>query len=66
MHAHRRRAAVVTTPGADRDRILVAELVGLVNDAEHYGWASLEERLAYLDRRAKLRHHVVDATGDDS
>ncbi|MGH4008964.1 MAG: hypothetical protein ACRDTH_12550 [Pseudonocardiaceae bacterium] len=56
----------MTAPGADGDRMLVAELVGLVDEAEHYGWASLEERLAYLDRRRKLRHHVVDAAGEDS
>lgn len=53
----------MTAPGADGDWMLVVELVGLLNDAEHYDRASLDERLAYLDRRAKLLHHVVDARG---
>ncbi|MBX4178401.1 hypothetical protein [Streptomyces geysiriensis] len=52
--------------GGCRDRMLVAELVGLLNDAEHYARATSDERLAYLDRRAKLLHRLVDATGDES
>ncbi|MER6599729.1 hypothetical protein ACWDBC_08350 [Streptomyces parvus] len=52
--------------GGPQDRMLVAELVGLLNDAEHYVLGTPDERLAYLDRRAKLLHRLVDATGDES
>ncbi|MFI5825565.1 hypothetical protein ACIA8I_41975 [Streptomyces rishiriensis] len=48
-------------PGTDR--LLVAELVGLLNDAEHYGdpCSTPDSRLDYLDRRAALLHRLVDA-----
>ncbi|SFO12565.1 hypothetical protein SAMN04487980_106911 [Streptomyces sp. cf124] len=59
---HDRRSAA----GQASDRILVAEMVGLLNDAEHYAWGTEDERLAYLERRAKLLHRLVDATGDES
>ncbi|GAA3311829.1 hypothetical protein [Streptomyces cinereospinus] len=52
--------------GQASDRMLVAEMVGLLNDAEPYAWGTEDERLAYLERRAKLLHRLVDATGDES
>lgn len=53
-------------PGTDR--LLVAELVGLLNDAEHYNSrrSTTDSRLDYLDRRAALLHRLVDAVGDES
>ncbi|MEU2098715.1 hypothetical protein ACFWGE_21470 [Streptomyces bacillaris] len=53
-------------PGTDR--MLVAELVGLLNDAEHYSdpGSTSDSRLDYLDRRAALLHRLVDAVGDES
>ncbi|OIK28313.1 hypothetical protein [Streptomyces malaysiense] len=53
-------------PGTDR--LLVAELVGLLNDAEHYDGpgSTPDSRLAYVDRRAALLHRLVDALGDES
>ncbi|AZS74869.1 hypothetical protein DDE74_31590 [Streptomyces lydicus] len=55
-----------TEPGTDR--LLVAELVGLLNDAEHYSspGSTSDSRLAYLDRRAALLHRLVDALSDES
>lgn len=55
-----------TAPGTDR--MLVAELVGLLNDAEHYSGpgSTPDSRLDYLERRAALLHRLVDATGDES
>ncbi|MEV4182670.1 hypothetical protein AB0J28_14655 [Streptosporangium canum] len=44
----------------------MAELVSLLNDAEHYARATLDKRLAYLERRAELLHWIVDVTGDES
>ncbi|MFF2262121.1 hypothetical protein [Streptomyces albidoflavus] len=48
--------------------MLVAELVGLMNDAEHYSGpgSTSDGRLGYLERRAALLHRLVDATGDES
>lgn len=54
------------TEGQAADRFLVAEMVGLLNDAEHYVWGTSDQRLAYLERWAKLLHRLVDATGDES
>ncbi|MFE4056709.1 hypothetical protein ACFXP3_10495 [Streptomyces sp. NPDC059096] len=53
-------------PGTDR--MLVAELVGLLNDAEHYSGPGFtpDGRLDYLERRAVLLHRLVDAVGDES
>ncbi|MEV0494447.1 hypothetical protein [Streptomyces atratus] len=53
-------------PGTDR--LLVAELVGLLNDAEHYDGpgSTPDSRLAYVDCRAALLHRLVDALGDES
>ncbi|CAM5385135.1 hypothetical protein [Streptomyces viridochromogenes] len=53
-------------PGTDR--LLVAELVGLLNDTEHYNGpgSTLDSRLDSLDRRAALLHRLVDALGDES
>ncbi|MFF2426913.1 hypothetical protein [Streptomyces mirabilis] len=53
-------------PGTDR--LLVAELVGLVNDAEHYNGpgSTPDSRLDHLDRRAALLHRLVDGVGDES
>ncbi|MDG9709642.1 hypothetical protein [Streptomyces sp. DH10] len=50
------------------DRLLVAELVGVLNDAEHYvgPGSGVDSRLAYLDRRAALLHRIVDALGDEA
>ncbi|MFF8322919.1 hypothetical protein ACF06V_37925 [Streptomyces bobili] len=48
------------------DRMLVAELVVLLNDVEHYVVGTPDERLAYLERRAKLLHRLVDAIGAES
>ncbi|GHA51660.1 hypothetical protein GCM10010345_65260 [Streptomyces canarius] len=62
-------AAVVTAPGAAgqaAERCLLAEMVGLLNDAEHYAWGTSDQHLAYLERRAKLLHRLVDVTGDES
>lgn len=59
----------MTTGGAAEqaaDRMLVAEMVGLLGDAEHYAWGTGDQRLAYLERRAKLLHRLVDVTGDES
>ncbi|MDX3245401.1 hypothetical protein [Streptomyces sp. ME18-1-4] len=44
----------------------LAALVGLLGDAEHYAWGTSDQRLAYPERRAKLLHRLVDATGDES
>lgn len=48
--------------------MLVAEMVGLLNDAEHYSGpgSTPDSRLDYLERRAALLHRLVDATGDES
>ncbi|GAB1339798.1 hypothetical protein ACE1SV_63880 [Streptomyces sp. E-15] len=54
-------------PGTDR--LLVAELVGLLGDAEHYNsrlGSTIDRRLDYLERRAALLHRLVDAIGDES
>lgn len=53
-------------PGTDR--LLVAELVGLLGDAEHYNapGSTPDSRLDYLERRAALLHRLVDAVGDES
>ncbi|GHD52371.1 hypothetical protein [Streptomyces galbus] len=40
-------------------------MVGLLNDAEHYVWGTSDQQLAYLERRAKLLHRLVDVTGDE-
>jgi len=59
----------MTAPDAEEqaaDRFLVAEIVGLLNDAEYYPWGTSDQRLAYLERRAKLLHRLVDVTGDES
>lgn len=58
----------MTTVEPGTDRLLVAELVGLLNDAEHYTGpgSSPGSRLDYLDRRAALLHRLVDALGDES
>jgi hypothetical protein len=58
----------VTTPEPTTDRLLVAELVGLLNDAEHYSGPGFSpaSRLDYLERRAALLHRLVDALGDES
>ncbi|GAA2769601.1 hypothetical protein GCM10020219_041070 [Nonomuraea dietziae] len=37
----------------------------LLNDAEHYARASLDQRLAYLERRAQVLHWLVDALGEE-
>lgn len=43
------------------DTILIAELIGLLNAAEHYLTAGDDARLHYLDKRASLLHRLVDA-----
>ncbi|CAK7286445.1 hypothetical protein [Streptomyces misionensis] len=49
------------------DRLLVAELVGLLNEAGHYSGpgSTPDSRLNYLERRAAL-HRLVDAVDDES
>lgn len=51
-------------PGTDT--LLIAEVVGLLNSAEHYLTAGADARLHYLDKRAALLHRLVDATGYES
>lgn len=48
--------------------MLVAQVVGLLNDAELYTDPSfdVDRQLAYLDRRAALLHRLVDALGDET
>ncbi|CAL9674430.1 hypothetical protein SUDANB105_07768 [Streptomyces sp. enrichment culture] len=48
------------------DTLLVAEVVGLLNDPENYAVADVDRRLGYLERRASLLHRLVDATGDEA
>ncbi|MFD5191031.1 hypothetical protein ACFWMU_23245 [Streptomyces sp. NPDC058357] len=58
----------MTAGGPATDRLLIAELVGLLNDAEHYNSrrSTTDNRLDYLERRAALLHRLVDAVGDES
>ncbi|MFF3730856.1 hypothetical protein ACFYXM_11170 [Streptomyces sp. NPDC002476] len=58
----------MTTAEPGTDRLLVAELVGLLSDAEHYNSrrSTTDSRLDYLERRAALLHRLVDAVGDES
>lgn len=58
----------MTAAEPQADRLLVADLVGLLNDAEHYTGpsSSTDSRLDYLERRAALLHRLVDAVGDES
>ncbi|MFC9951762.1 hypothetical protein ACFVIN_14880 [Streptomyces prasinus] len=53
-------------PGAET--LLVAELVGLLDDAEQYSdpGTGIDSRLTYLDRRAGLLHRLVGALGDEA
>ncbi|MEV5203177.1 hypothetical protein [Streptomyces sp. NPDC053720] len=53
-------------PGTDR--LLVADLVGLLGRAEDYNGPGSRpgSRLDYLERRAALLHRLVDAVGDES
>ncbi|WP_461296396.1 hypothetical protein [Streptomyces harbinensis] len=46
--------------------MLVIELIGLLNAAEHYPTANEKARVAYLDKRAQLLHRLIDATGAES
>ncbi|MEU1076476.1 MULTISPECIES: hypothetical protein [unclassified Streptomyces] len=52
--------------GHPADALLVAELVGLLGDAENYIALSTDERLRYLERRAESLHRLVDALGDEA
>lgn len=52
------------SPGTDT--LLIVEVVGLLNSAEHYLTAGADARLHYLDKRAALLHRLVDATGYES
>lgn len=45
--------------------VLVAEVVGLLNEAECYIVAPEDEQLEYLYRRAALLHRLVDVLGDE-
>ncbi|MCQ9132854.1 hypothetical protein [Streptomyces hilarionis] len=58
----------MTAVEAATDRLLIAELVGVLNDAEHYNSrrSTTDSRLDYLERRAALLHRLVDAVGDES
>ncbi|WP_329449323.1 glycerol-3-phosphate dehydrogenase/oxidase (plasmid) [Streptomyces sp. NBC_01426] len=58
----------MTAVEPETDRLLVAELVGLLNDAEHYNSrkSTTDSRLDYLERRTALLHRLVDAVGDES
>ena len=51
--------------GGGVDPTLIAEVVGALGDAEAYGFVSVDEQLAYLDRRARLLHWLVDVLGDE-
>lgn len=55
----------MTAAGRGVDPALVAEVVGTLGDAETMGFVSVEEKLAYLDRRARLLHRLVDVLGDE-
>ena len=55
----------MTAAGRGVDPALVAEVVGTLGDAETMGFVSVEEELAYLDRRARLLHRLVDVLGDE-
>ncbi|WEH43999.1 hypothetical protein [Streptomyces sp. AM 2-1-1] len=58
----------MTIAGPGTDRLLVADLVGLLGDAEHYSGpgSTPGSRLDYLERRAALLHRLVDVVGDES
>ncbi|WP_032789713.1 hypothetical protein OG582_39340 (plasmid) [Streptomyces anulatus] len=58
----------MTAVEPETDRLLVADLVGLLSDVEHYSGpgSTPDSRLDYLDRRAALLHRLVDAVGDES
>lgn len=58
----------MSTAEPGTDRLLVAELVGLLNEAEHSDGpgSTPDSRLDYLNRRAALLHRLVDAPGDES
>lgn len=58
----------MTTTGPGTDRLLVADLVGLLGRAEDYNGpgSTPGSRLDYLERRAALLHRLVDAVGDES
>ncbi|MYR39685.1 hypothetical protein GTX14_31610 [Streptomyces sp. SID4944] len=58
----------MTAVEPETDRLLVAELVGLLNDAEHYNGpgSTSGSRLDYLERRAALLHRLVGAVGEES
>lgn len=47
------------------DPTLIAEVVGVLGDAEVYGFVSAAEEQAYLERRARSLHRLVDALGDE-
>ncbi|MEV3907394.1 hypothetical protein [Streptomyces canus] len=51
--------------GRPADPVLVAEIVGLLGDAENYVALSTGERLRYLERRAQMLHRLVDVLGDE-
>lgn len=58
----------MTTAGPGTDRLLVAEVVGLLSDAEHYNTrhSTTDSRLDYLERQAALLDRLVDTIGDES
>ena len=55
----------MTGPGRGVDPTLVAEVVGILGDAEAVGFVSVDDELGYLDRRARLLHRLVDVLGDE-
>ncbi|MFE7111151.1 hypothetical protein ACFU98_32260 [Streptomyces sp. NPDC057575] len=58
----------MTTAEPGTDRLLVADLVGLLGRAEDYNGpvSTPGSRLGYLERRATLLHRLVDAVGNES
>ncbi|MBB3724455.1 hypothetical protein [Nonomuraea dietziae] len=55
----------MTTSAPQREPGGVHDVLALLNDAEHYARASLDQRLAYLERRAQVLHWLVDALGEE-
>jgi hypothetical protein len=49
----------------DPCRVIVAEMVGLLHEAQCYSFVDEEQRLDYLDREARLLHRLVDVIGDE-
>ncbi|WP_155127441.1 hypothetical protein [[Actinomadura] parvosata] len=55
----------MTTSPSRREPSGVHDVLALLNDAECYARATLDERLAYLERRAQVLHWLVDVLGEE-